>query len=161
MALKSIRKYTEEWWKMMHVSENKSQKNAFYVNLSSNCIWICHIPNFSMFVTTQDVLHLCGCAADVTSCLLPYIWCKSSEKLKCETDRWTLSSATLFTGKKIQSGVSIRLKNTEMKHLIFHVVVFLRFFVSPFDLICSFGLVGAQQLIQQTWLRRCEACTQI
>lgn len=47
-----------------------------------------------------------------------------------------------------------------MKHLIFHVV-FLRFSVSPFDLICSFGLVMAKQLIQQTCLMRCEACTQI
>lgn len=38
---------------------------------------------------------------------------------------------------------------------------FLRFSMSPFDLICSFGLVMAKQLIQQTCLMRCEACTQI
>lgn len=50
-----------------------------------------------------------------------------------------------------------------MKHLIFHVVFFssLCFSMSPFDLICSFGLVMAKQLIQQTCLMRCEACTQI
>lgn len=60
-----------------------------------------------------------------------------------------LSSATLFTGKRIQGGLSVRLENTETKHSIFHAVV-LGFFVSPFDLICSFRLVGAEQLIQQT-----------
>lgn len=38
---------------------------------------------------------------------------------------------------------------------------FLSFSMSPFDLICSFGLVMAKQLIQQTCLMRCEACTQI
>lgn len=50
-----------------------------------------------------------------------------------------------------------------MKHLIFHVdfFVLLCFSMSPFDLICSFGLVMAKQLIQQTCLMRCEACTQI
>lgn len=39
--------------------------------------------------------------------------------------------------------------------------VLLCFSMSPFDLICSFGLVMAKQLIQQTCLMRCEACTQI
>lgn len=90
-------------------------------------LWICHISNFSVFATTQDVLHLCECAADVTSSLRSYIWCKSSEKLIRETDSWTLSSATLFTGKKIQSGICVRLENTKMKHLIFHVVFFYLF----------------------------------
>lgn len=37
---------------------------------------------------------------------------------------------------------------------------FLYFSMSPFDLICSFGLVMPKQLIQQTCLMRCEVCTQ-
>lgn len=41
------------------------------------------------------------------------------------------------------------------------MLFFLCFSVSPFDLICSFGLVMAKQLIQQTCLMRCEACAQI
>lgn len=43
----------------------------------------------------------------------------------------------------------------------FSCCFFLCFSVSPFDLICSFGLVMVEQLIQQTCLMRCEACTQI
>jgi len=35
------------------------------------------------------------------------------------------------------------------------------FSMSLFDLICFFGLVMAKQLIQQTCLMRCEACTQL
>lgn len=41
------------------------------------------------------------------------------------------------------------------------MLLFFSFSMSPFDLICSFGLVVAEQLIQQTCLMRCEACTQI
>lgn len=158
MTLKSIRKYTEEMMEDDVCQRKQESKEMYFMWIYLQIVlWICHMSNFS----TQDVLHLFEYASDVTSFLLSYIWCQSTEKLIRETDSWTLSSATLFTGKKIQSGVSVRIENTEMKHLIFHVVVFLCFFVSLFDLICSFGLVGTEQLIQQTWLRRCEACTQI
>lgn len=134
--------------------QESKEMHLMWVYLQS-VLWICHISNFSMLATTQHVLHLCECAADVTSSLLSSIWCRSSGKT--HTWKWQLN-ATLFPGKKDSTW---RLETTEMKHLIFHVVVvFLCFFVSPFDLICSFGLVGAEQLIQQTWLRRCEVCTQ-
>lgn len=51
-------------------------------------LWICHISNFSMLATTQHVLHLCECAADVTSSLLSSIWCRSSGKT--HTWKWQL-----------------------------------------------------------------------
>lgn len=72
-----------------------------------------------------------------------------------------ITSAATFHWENIPSGISSRLRKTGVKHLIFHVVVLLCFSMSPFDLICSFGLVMAKQLIQQTCLMRCEACSQI
>lgn len=115
-------------------------------------LWLCHISNFSVFVTTQDVLHLCECAADVTASLLSYIWYKSSEELIREADSWRLSSATLFTGKKIQSGVSVRLEKTEMKHLIFHVVVFLCFHcVTVWPNLLFWACQGRANMTEEVW----------
>lgn len=105
--------------------QESKEMHLMWVYLQS-VLWICHISNVSMFATTPHVLHLCECAADVTSSLLSSIWCKSSGKT--HTWIWQLNAVLCNTFHR-QKDSTWRLETTEMKDLIFHVIVFFPLFL--------------------------------